>query len=119
MTENLKTQIQLAIGEASACWEHMPWGRFDAAGAQSVAERLEGFIESELEEARREAVAQREAPEKVNWGAWNASMLHQILNAVRALRPTEDLLEKVQQEIVRDTAAKRALAQSLAKVMRQ
>ena len=47
-TDDIKTQIYLAIGEASMCWNPIPSGVFDSTRASEISDRLYGTIRSKL-----------------------------------------------------------------------
>jgi hypothetical protein len=46
--DDIKTQIQFAIGEASMCWKTVPTGIFDSSEAAKISERLYSIIKEKL-----------------------------------------------------------------------
>lgn len=46
--DDVKTQITMAIGEASMCWTPIPSGVFDSTRALEISERLYGIVRNKL-----------------------------------------------------------------------
>lgn len=46
--DDLKREIEFAIGEASMCWSTVPTGVFDSTRASDISERLYSVIKEKL-----------------------------------------------------------------------
>jgi len=80
MTDNLKSLIQQAIGEASMCWNPIPAGVFDSKAAGKVADKLLKEVNSVLKPACAAAASESAKP-SVN-SAYPAHRLAQIAHKI-------------------------------------